>query len=186
MAAALTAKEKDAGLSADARAHDMDAYFEHAYVALRDPLFQYLRRFAASDEDAADLTANTFERALTRLSSYRGDRSDFATWLFRIGRNHAIDTIRRRRPHRALDLLKANEHPLSDHGRPEPELMRNEARRELATHVSKLPPLHRECLFLRYGADMSTREIGALIGKGESATQKIISRSLDRLRESYL
>lgn len=186
MAAGLTAKEEHAGPSSDARAHDMDAYFEHAYIAFRDPLFQYLRRFAASDEEAADLTANTFERALTRLSSYRGDRSGFATWLFRIGRNHAIDAIRRRRPLRALDLLKADEHPLSDHGRPEPELMRNEARRELAAHVSQLPPLHRECLFLRYGAGLSTREIGVLIGKSESATQKIISRGLDRLRESYL
>lgn len=170
---------------AGARASGMDASFEEAYLRFRDPLFHYVRRFAVDDDEAADLTAKTFERALVKLSSYRGARDDLGAWLFRIARSQAIDATRRRRPHRTLELIKAAQHPVSEQGQPEPELLREEASRELAEHVHELPPLQRECLALRYGAGLSAREIGVVIGKSEAATQKVISRALDRLRETY-
>lgn len=163
----------------------VDTYFEDEYLRLRDPIFRYVRRFAIDDDEAADLTARTFERALAKLSSYRGGRDGFAAWLFRIARSQAIDATRRRRPLHPLDLIRPEQHPLSDQGRPEPELMQREANRELAEHVRHLPPLQQECLSLRYDAGLSAREIGAVIGKSEAATQKLISRALGRLRETY-
>ncbi|MEO8251509.1 MAG: RNA polymerase sigma factor [Chloroflexota bacterium] len=159
--------------------------FEDAYLSFRDPLFHYLRRFAVDDDEAADLTAKTFERAFVKLPSYRGGSDRLAAWLFRIARSQAVDATRRRRPHRPLELIRPEQHPLSEHGRPEPELLRAEASRELAQHVGQLPPLVRECLALRYGACLSAREIGVVIGKSEAATQKMISRALGRLRETY-
>lgn len=171
--------------SSDASANGIDPFFEEAYSRFRDPVFHYVRRFAAHDDEAADLTARTFERALARLSSYRGGRDGFAAWLFRIARSQAIDATRRRRPLQPLDLIKPGQHPHSEQGRPEPELMQRETNRELAEHVRQLPPLQQECLSLRYGAGLSAREIGAVIGKKEAATQKLISRALGRLRETY-
>lgn len=183
----------DTGLTAEAErlrssrapVDGIDAYFEDAYLRLRDPIFHYVRRFAAHDDEAADLTARTFERALTKLSSYRGGREGFAAWLFRIARSQAIDATRRRRPLHPLELVRPEQHPHSEQGRPEPELMQREASRELVGHVRQLPLLQQECLALRYGAGLSAREIGAVIGKKEAATQKLISRALDRLREDY-
>lgn len=155
------------------------------YLRLRSPVFRYVRRFAADDDEAGELTARTFERALTHLSSYRGDGDDLAAWLFRIARNQAIDAARRRRPIRPLDLLRAEQHPHSRFGRPEPELIQREESRELAERVQQLTPLQRECLVLRYGAGLSARQIGVVIGKTEAATQKQIGRALSRLREMY-
>jgi RNA polymerase sigma-70 factor (ECF subfamily) len=171
--------------SADALAGGTDASFEEAYLRFRDPLFHYVRRFAVDDDEAADLTAKTFERALVKLSSYRGGRDELGPWLFRIARSQAVDATRRRRSFRPLELIKAEHHPVSERGQPEPELLRHEASRELAEQVNQLPALQRECLALRYGAGLSAREIGVVIGKSESATQKVISRALDRLRETY-
>jgi RNA polymerase sigma-70 factor (ECF subfamily) len=171
--------------SSGALAGAIDASFEEAYLSFRDPLFHYVRRFAVDDDEAADLTAKTFERALVKLSSYRGGRDGLAAWLFRIARSQAVDATRRRRPLRPLELIRPEQHPFSEQGRPEPELLRAEASRELANHVRQLPPLQRECLALRYGAGLSAREIGAVIGKSEAATQKMISRALGRLRETY-
>jgi RNA polymerase sigma-70 factor, ECF subfamily len=182
----------DTGLAADeqvrgtaASAGGFDAYFEESYLRLRDPLFHYMRRFTDDLEEAADLTARTFERALSKSSSYRGGREEFAAWLFRIGRSQAIDATRRRRPQRPLELVRPEQHPHSNEGRPEDELLRTETTRELAEHVRRLPPLHQECLVLRYGSGLTAREIGTVIGKSEAATQKLISRALGRLRESY-
>lgn len=179
------AAESEKPQASPADASQVEATFEDAYLQLRDPIFHYVRRFATDDEEAADLTAKTFEQALRKLPSYRGGGDALAAWLFRIARSRAIDATRRRRPLYPLDLIKAEHHPQSEHGRPEPELLRQEEKRELAEHVQQLPALQRECLALRYGAGLSAREIGAVIGKSEAATQKLISRSLDRLRETY-
>ncbi|HSK47857.1 MAG TPA: sigma-70 family RNA polymerase sigma factor [Coriobacteriia bacterium] len=183
----------DTGLAADvdgrhpagAAAGQIEEQFEKAYLRLRDPIFHYLRRFVTDDDDAAELTAQTFERAWTRLSSYRGERDSLGAWLFRIARSQAVDAIRRRRPANPIDLIRPEKHPHSERGRPEPELIQREEDRELAEHVQQLAPLQRECLALRYGSGLSAREIGIVIGKSEAATQKLISRALSRLRETY-
>ncbi|MDQ3688946.1 MAG: sigma-70 family RNA polymerase sigma factor [Chloroflexota bacterium] len=74
---------------AGATAGEVEEHFEKAYRRLRDPVFHYVRRFALDDDEAAELTGRTFERALTRLSSYRGGRDGMGAWLFRIARSQA-------------------------------------------------------------------------------------------------
>lgn len=179
------AAESEQLRAAGAKSDEGTGALAEAYLRLRDPVFHYVRRFATDDDDAAELTARTFERALTKLSSYRGGRDGMAAWLFRIARSQAIDATRRRRPLHPLDLIRPDQHPHSDRGRPEPDLIRHEENQELAEHVQQLPPLQRECLALRYGVGLSAREIGVAIGKSEAATQKLISRALARLRETY-
>lgn len=182
MDAGVTAEGKRvADASVDAR----EASIEDAYRRLRDPIYRYVRRFATSDEDAADLTARTFERALTKLSTFRGGRDELPAWLFRIARSQAVDATRRRHPARPLDLVAPERLPHSLEGLPERETLIREQGRELAEHVKSLPPLQQECLALRYGAGLTTREIATVIGKGEAATQKLISRALARLKERY-
>lgn len=178
------AAETDELHASGAKAGQVEEFAE-AYLRLRDPVFHYVRRFATDDDEAAELTARTFERALTKLPAYRGGRDEIAAWLFRIARSQAVDATRRSRPLQPLDLIRPEQHPHSERGRPEPELMRHEEDRELAEHVGQLPLLQRECLALRYGAGLSAREIGVVIGKSEAATQKLISRAMSRLRETY-
>ena len=100
----LAAENEKLG-AAGATAGQVDETFGESYLRLRDPVFHYVRRFATDDDEAAELTARTFERALTRLSSYRGGRRGIAAWLFRIARSQAVDATRRRRPLHPLDLI---------------------------------------------------------------------------------
>jgi RNA polymerase sigma-70 factor (ECF subfamily) len=179
------AAEDDGFRAGGAEADRAEDSFEDAYLRFRNPIFHYVRRFATDDDDAAELAARTFERAFRKFSAFRGGHNGISAWLFRIARNQAIDATRRRRPLRSLDLIRPDQHPHSERGRPEAELIRNEDSRELAERVQSLAPLQRECLALRYGAGLSSREIGAVIGKSEAATQILISRALSRLRETY-
>jgi RNA polymerase sigma-70 factor, ECF subfamily len=184
METGLSAKSAKLGRS-ESPAYPKRELFEESYLRLRDPIFRYVRRFVSSDDDAADLTAKTFERALSKLSSYRGEQDNFGAWLFRIARSQAVDATRRRRPLHPLDLIRPEQHPYSIVGQPELELMQREASRELADQVRHLPPLQQECLSLRYGAGLTNRQIGSVIGKSEAATQKLISRALSQLRETF-
>lgn len=160
------------------------ADFAEVYVAFRDPVFRYMRRMCRSDDQAIDLTAQTFERALERLHSFRGPADSLAPWLFRIARNQAIDAQRRRHRLRPLDLLHSSEHPRSA-DEPEARLLERESSQELLDHVRRLPLLQQECLALRYAGGLTARQIGLVIGKNEAATQKLIGRAIHRLRESY-
>lgn len=160
------------------------AEFGELYVRYRDPVFRYVRRLCGSEDEAADLTALTFERALAKLDGFRGDGAGFAPWLFRIARNQAWDARRRKRPWLPLQLLASAREPHDGHS-PDEAMLRQESVGLLSRHLDQLPEIQRDCLLLRYGAGLTAREIGAVIGKSDEATQKLITRALAKLKENY-
>ncbi len=159
------------------------AAFAEVYRAYRLPVYRYLRSLVGTDDEAADLAAATFERALRSLGSYRGSGSPVG-WLLRIARNAAIDASRHRRPSLSWDDpaargLAAADPPLDE------DLMIGEQLADLQRLVRGLPETTRDAIALRYGAGLTAREISAVLGKSEAATQKLISRGLGALKEAH-
>jgi RNA polymerase sigma-70 factor, ECF subfamily len=143
-----------------------------------DAVFRYLRARTSSEDLALELSAITFERAFKAIPRYRTRGGGILAWLFRIARNAAADEARRGRRRGAM----SGETP-SDVSSPEHLVVRAERRTELLQRVAGLPEVQRDALALRYGASLTAREIAAVLGKSEAATQKLISRALARLRE---
>jgi RNA polymerase sigma-70 factor (ECF subfamily) len=160
------------------------ADFGQLYLRYRDPVFRYVRRLSGSEDEAADLTARTFERALAKLPTYRGDGAGFAPWLFRIARNQARDARRRTRPWLPIQFLGMGGHP-HEPSTPEGTMLRREAIGEVSRYLDELSELERDCLLLRYGAGLTAREIGLVIGRSDEATQKLMRRALAKLKENY-
>jgi RNA polymerase sigma-70 factor (ECF subfamily) len=182
------AMDETAALGADARgidssslASDRRAAIEELYEAHRLAVYRYLRSLSASDADAADLTATTFEHALRAIDRLRPDGSAVA-WLLRIARNAAIDDRRRSRPVSTLETVREAEHPTAE--TPEASYLEAERVEELRRLVRRLPEAQREAIALRYAAGLSAREIGEVIGKSAAASQKLIERALVALREA--
>jgi RNA polymerase sigma-70 factor (ECF subfamily) len=162
-------------------ADDTDV-FARLYRQHRLTVFRYLRGRGSSPDDAADLTAATFERALMGLARYRPGPDGHRPWLLRIARNLAIDAHRRHESaDRGFRLLRSDT-TASD---PVDLVIRDETDRLLADRMAKLPAVQREAIVLRFAGGMSAREIGAVIDKSEAATQKLLSRALEALREAY-
>jgi RNA polymerase sigma-70 factor (ECF subfamily) len=182
----LVLAEQESGMPADAdddlalaAIHDVDA-FGALYERHRLAVYRYLRTRTSTEDDAIDLTSITFERALHSIGRFRPLRGGFLAWLLRIARNAAIDWTRRHRPTVELDVgvvdgLVAN--------RPEDAVLAVERRRAVAQALASLPDLQRDAIALRYGAGLTARQIGEVIGKREAATQKLLSRALISLRE---
>ena len=80
--------------------------FAPLYERHLERVYRYLRARGAAEDDAAELAALTFERALTHIDQYRPGGSGFGPWLLRIARNAFIDAGRRRH-NRSLDLQEA-------------------------------------------------------------------------------
>ncbi len=186
---------EDAGtLQTDREARSLERDDELALAAQSDPaafgvlyqrhrlaVFRYLRTRTASDDDAAELTAVAFERALAAMPRYRATGGGVVAWLLRIARNAAIDAGRRR--------LAAPLHGDLADARvatsPEATAIDRERLASLAAALDRLPAAQREALALRYAAGLTAREIGEILGKTDQATQKLITRALATLREDY-
>lgn len=156
-----------------------NALFESLYDAHREAVLRYLR-VRAGDADSLDLAALTFERAFRTIAA--GGSVNLG-WLLRTARNAAIDASRRQRTRLLLETIAARLGP--DTG-PSPELqvVAEETASIVRRAVKALPSAQREAIALRYAGGLSAREIGGVLGKSEAASQKLITRGLERLREN--
>jgi RNA polymerase sigma-70 factor (ECF subfamily) len=151
------------------------------YERHRLAVFRYLRARTPGDDAAGELTAVVFERALRAIPRYRPSGGGFVAWLIRIARNAVTDTHRRAR---ALPLASDLIDDRAQEG-PETQILADEARTALLAAVRALPPIQREAIVMRYAAGLTAREIGAVLGRTEGATQKLLTRALATIRETY-
>jgi RNA polymerase sigma-70 factor (ECF subfamily) len=158
------------------------AAFGQLYRRHRLSVYRYLRSRTTSDDDALELTAITFERALLAIPRYRARRGGLVAWLVRIARNAAIDAGRRT----SFVALDTDVVDRRREASPEATAIANEERRGLARALGALPEPQREAVVLRYAAGLTARQIGDVLGKSEVATQKLLSRALASMREQYL
>lgn len=175
----LAAGEPDEELALAARTDP--AAFGLLYARHRLAVFRYLRTRARSEDDASELTAVAFERALAAMPRYRPSGGGILAWLLRIARNAAIDAGRRT----SAVALPDEEPERRRDTEPEALVIKREGRAALVAVINELPPIQREAIVLRYAARLTAREIGAVVGRSDQATQKLLSRALATLRENY-
>ena len=146
-------------------------------------VYRYVRSRTASDDEAADITQSVFIKAMASLDRFRPG-SPFAAWLFRIARNASTDAYRRRRKLVGLDGLPE---PVLESMADSPEdiAIKQERLRRLRTLVAALDGEKQELLALRFGAGLTLREIGEVVGKRENAIKKQMSRIMAALKEQY-
>ena len=171
---AVAVEMETMGVQPRAAAHEL----EEIYGAHRDPVFRYLRSICRNEDRALDLTAVTFERAFTEL---RAGREPGLGWLLRTARNAAIDGERRAR---VASLLPRGSHK-SEATAQSAEDAALDAELAASVHraLARLPNPQRDAIALRYSTELTVREIADVIGKSQSATQKLLDRGLIRLKE---
>jgi RNA polymerase sigma-70 factor (ECF subfamily) len=69
------------------------SYFVNSYS---NSIYSLIVRIVQTNEDAEELTQDSFLKAFKKLDSFKGDCS-FSTWLFRIAYNTAISATRKRK-----------------------------------------------------------------------------------------
>ena len=157
---------------------DWDAVYREQLPRVYN-FFRY--RFGAG-ADAEDLTARTFEKAWRARQRYRRDVAGFSTWLLSIARHVAIDHLRAARPHVPLDLAAA---VASATASPEDAVIQNADAGRLARLLATLPDRDRELLALKYGAELTNRQIAAATGLSESNVGTIVHRAVTSLRARW-
>ncbi len=149
-----------------------------------DRLFMALRRFVHRDDEAQEVAQETFLRAWRALGRFEG-RSQFFTWIYRIGFNEAQRKLGRRRP--APAPSGPDDDPLDAVADEAPGPQERAEQRELITHLAdalaELPSSLREPVLLRDVEGLSTSEAASLLELGEAAFKSRLHRGRLALRE---
>ena len=88
----------------------LSEFFSNQYKEYLPRVLNYIRLRVPDEDTAQELTAQTFERALSRLHTLR-DQGAFGGWLFRIARTIVAGYYRRRKPVLPLDSAIENPSP---------------------------------------------------------------------------
>src|SRR5271169_3601716 len=142
----------DAELVARAKGGDPEA-FETLTNRYEQRVYSLALRMLRHEQDAEDVTQQTFLSAIENLGGFRGEAS-FATWLLRIATHAALKVIRKRKGLDTVSLEEATEagddsgtvpHPefIADWRQSPEELVeRNETRRLLDEALDQLDEKH--------------------------------------------
>jgi RNA polymerase sigma factor (sigma-70 family) len=136
-------------------------------------VYSYVAYRIGDGPEAEDLTSETFERALRYRSSYDPKRGAPLPWLIGIARRCIAS-----RPFAPLSDATAEE--LASPGDLEQSAV---DRLTIVAAVATLPERDRELVALRYGADLSARQIGEVLGMTPNAVDVALHRALGRVRE---
>jgi RNA polymerase sigma factor (sigma-70 family) len=123
--------------------------------------------------DAEDITSEVFERAVRYRHSYKASRGEPATWLIGIARTQIAERTGRVSPSVGEPIDRAGDDDLAD------TVVRHLT---LAEAVAALPERDRELIALRYGGDLTAREIGRLLALRTNTVEVALHRALTRLR----
>ena len=153
-------------------------------MAPRDPLanpselirrvYGYVAYRIGDGPDAEDVTNDVFERALRYRESYDSARGAPLHWLLGIARRCVDTELGRPRTEQTPPLDLASLEDLEE------ETLQ---RLSVAAALEGLDDRAKDLVALRYGADLTARQIASLLGLKTNAVEVALHRTLARVRE---
>jgi len=164
------------------------AAFDTLFLKYQDYVYNIIYGIVGSAEESRDLTQEVFVQVYRALPKFR-QGARFATWLYRIAVNRAVDAARGARRWRFLPFL--GEPSLANRAadpdmEPEKMFARGEERSAVQEALLRCPLSHREALVLRYYRGLSLEEIAETLGCTVAAAKVRLHRARRVFKESYL
>ena len=150
---------------------------EKLYETCYMRVFSYAMTLAGERTQAEEITQETFFRAFSRQSEFRGE-SDEVTWLCAIAKNYWLDEKRRGKKTEAMPEEMTDEGT----GVEQAAVDRDTSFRiHMALHGLEEP--YREVFELRVFGELSFREIGVIFAKTENWARVTYHRARLKLQE---
>ena len=164
------------------------AAFDSLFAKYQDYVYHIVFGIVGSAEEARDLTQDVFVQVYRSLPQFRGG-ARFATWLYRIAANRAVDAARGSRRWRFLPLLDAPglmERRADADQEPEAQFEQRMEREDIQQILMQCPVGHRQILALRYYQDLSLEEIADVLECSLSAAKVRLHRARIVFKNCYV
>jgi RNA polymerase sigma-70 factor (ECF subfamily) len=155
--------------------------FEDLYRSTFPRVYAYVASLLRDRSAAEDVTAQAFERAYRKRGGFSARRGSPEAWVFGIARNAALDELRRRRRHAAMESEPRDVWSPGPDEQAERAFDRAEVRQALAS----LDPRDRDLVALKFGGGLSNPEIARVLGISESNVGTRLHRAVEKLRKAY-
>jgi RNA polymerase sigma-70 factor, ECF subfamily len=188
-------------VAADAAAADVDAMLrvktgdESAFAYLvqkyRRPMVGFMYRMCHNPSTAEELAQEVFLRVYRSRTSYEPS-AKFATWLYRIATNLAVNHARDTRHERPENTLRLDEPDQETGNTPdladdslsaEEQILKRERLAAIRGVVNALPERQRIAVIMHKYQQMDYRQIAGVLKLSESATKSLLYRAYETLRE---
>lgn len=149
--------------------------FEPLYNRYYDEIFRFIYRRTDRESLTADLSSQTFYKALINIKKYRWTGRPFVAWLYRIATNEVNKYYRDKRPVFLIEEEKVWE------SLNEEEVIPNSD--DLVRVFNVLTDEEVRLLELKYFEGKTFREIAAIQDITESSCKMRVYRLLDRMKQ---
>lgn len=159
---------------------DPDA-FGVLYQRYVNKIYVYIYYHTGNQQDAEDLTAKVFHKALDHISSYKHKGHPFSAWLYRIAHNLVANWHRDEKKMQSVSL--DNVVLPSENKDPYQSTVKTEQTKLLLETIKKLPRVRQELLILKFSEGLSNANIGHILNRTEGAIKSLYHRTLVSLKD---
>ena len=140
--------------------------FEDLVLEYQKQVYHITLKMTGSEEDAFDLSQETFLKAYRSLSGFRGE-SSFGSWIYRLASNLCIDFLRKKKRQGGGQFISLDEEEEERRPRelpdlryePQSALEKKEMRQKVQEGLQRLPHEQRLILVMRDVEGFSYQEI---------------------------
>ena len=182
-------KSMDNGASSYRRFLDGD---DNGFVEIvrdyKDGLILFLDSFVRNLTVAEDLAEDTFVKLGIKKPHFSG-KSSFKTWLYAIGRNVAVDYIRKESKCSSISIyeLPIDECiDLADRQTLEDAYLKEERKIVIHQALGELKPEYRQVLWLTYFEELSNKETAMIMRKSVHNIETLIYRAKQSLKSELV
>lgn len=165
---------------------DISSY-QNIYEAFAHRILNFVYRMVNSQEEAEDLTQETFIAVYQKLGTLK-DSSKFEPWLFRIARNFVYQKYRMRVPP-AVPIDAPDEDGrlgtqlVDSRKNPDEAFQTQELEDVISSVIAKLPEKYREVFVLSALQNLSYQQISDIVGRSLPSVKTDIHRARLEVRD---
>lgn len=149
---------------------------QELYARTSDRIYGLLLRMTRNQDDAFDLTQETYLRVFRSIHQFEGTAS-ITTWIYRVAVNEAQQFLRRKKRHERA--LSEQEQAVASETTDEHQL----ERLDLEDALAKLPEAERTLILLRYFEGLSYGEMAEVLEKPSGTIASGLNRAREMLRQ---
>lgn len=140
-------------------------HFREIYEANVGEVYRFLLSLTRNEEQAEELTQETFVRAIEHIGSFRGD-CKMSVWLCQIGKNLYYRQHLRNKNRADLDAKTVD--GMVHEESPEGDILHRHQASQILKHLHTMDEPYKEVFMLHIFGEVPLKEISLLFGKSES------------------
>ena len=156
--------------------------FEKVVKEYSEPLYWQIRRMVLNHDDTNDLLQNTFVKAWTNLSQFRGE-AKLSTWLYRIALNECLNFLNRQKAQK--DLSIDDECAIVNQLESDPYFDGDKTQLLFQEAIHTLPDKQRMIFQMKYFQEMKYEDISEIMGTTVGALKASYHHAVKKIEDFF-